>query len=619
MIAASAAHAAGNYPESTRLCKQVLESEPSNPQAMLLLGVIEAKVGDPFRANNLLDQVLANDPSSFFAYFWKSIVLRRLGRTSEAIEAAAQAVELNPDDAQASAQLGICYLELRMLPEAETCLTTAVELAPQMLQIQYSLSQCLQLQGRVDKALEVFRFALASTPESVDVLLNLARSLLSQGCAPLAEECARKAVALDRRSSAAILFLARILVEENLPEEAEKCLESILSRGVVDAQTLVTHAMALQGLGKFGEAFDAFRKSIAKEPRQGYAYTGLANSRRMGDHDRSLLSDMRKLTSDSSMPREQVAYIWYALGKGHEDLGEYPEAMEAYDEANRIEYDLKFRSRRFDRAQYAAPFDRVIHQFTHKFIVDNQQVGIPSELPVFVVGMMRSGTTLVEQILSSHPEIGAAGEQPFWLDNWRSAMTEAQDEVDPDGIDLIATRYLAMLFGRQPGKSRIVDKMPANYPGLGIIHLALPQAKIIHIRRNPVDTCISIYTTANRSHPEYAHDRDNIATAYRQYLRVMDHWRSALPAGTMLEIDYEDLVADSEPVTRRMIEFCGLQWDDACLRPEQNARVVITPSVWQVRQPIYRSSVERWRRFEPWLGAFEDLAPHGMGRDNVKN
>jgi hypothetical protein len=223
--------------------------------------------------------------------------------------------------------------------------------------------------------------------------------------------------------------------------------------------------------------------------------------------------------------------------------------------------------------------------------------------------MIRSGTTLVEQILSSHPEIGGAGEQTFWLDNWRSALTTGQEAVDPTGIQLAGSRYVALLNRIAPGKRRVVDKMPSNYPGLGIIYLALPKAKVIHVRRHPVDTCLSIYATPNRRHADFMHDRDNIVTAYRQYQRIMDHWRSTLPAGYLMEIDYEDLVCNSEAVSRTMIEFCGLNWSDACLRPEQNRKPVVTPSAWQVRQPIYSTSSGRWRRFEPWLGAFAELAP----------
>jgi hypothetical protein len=146
--------------------------------------------------------------------------------------------------------------------------------------------------------------------------------------------------------------------------------------------------------------------------------------------------------------------------------------------------------------------------------------------------------------------------------------------------------------------------MPGNYLHLGMIHLIFPHARFIHCRRNPVDNCLSIYVTPNREAPDFAHNRENIVAAYEQYLRLMGHWRAVLPADRLLDIDYEELVSDPEPVARQMIDFCGLEWDDACLQPEANARVVQTPSQWQVRQPVYKSSVERWRRYEPWIAEF---------------
>jgi hypothetical protein len=149
--------------------------------------------------------------------------------------------------------------------------------------------------------------------------------------------------------------------------------------------------------------------------------------------------------------------------------------------------------------------------------------------------------------------------------------------------------------------------MPDNYLALGLIHAAFPNARIIHTKRNPIDTCISIYTTPNRTSDPYANSRANIVFAYEQYLRLMQHWRSVLPADRLFEVSYEELIANRESVTREMVSFCGLEWDDACLRPEDNERAVATPSVWQVRQPVYSTSVERWRRYEPWLGAFGKL------------
>jgi hypothetical protein len=224
--------------------------------------------------------------------------------------------------------------------------------------------------------------------------------------------------------------------------------------------------------------------------------------------------------------------------------------------------------------------------------------------------MPRSGTTLVEQILSSHPRIAGAGELPFWRQ-----QAIALDEVDhPGTIDEAASRriageYLAVLRHSSAMAARITDKMPFNFLWIGLIRLVFPHARFIHCRRHPVDTCLSIYCTSLESIRGFAGDRDDLVFFYREYTRLMDHWRAVLPIDRFIEVDYESLTADLENQARRLIAFCGLEWDAACLRPEQNSRTVQTASKWQARQPIYRSSVERWRSYEPWLGSLRDLMP----------
>ena len=225
-----------------------------------------------------------------------------------------------------------------------------------------------------------------------------------------------------------------------------------------------------------------------------------------------------------------------------------------------------------------------------------------------IVGMPRSGTTLVEQILSSHPEVAAGGELGFW--GQAIAQLGGGDVLSRDVQRNFATRYLSVLAGISSETLRVTDKNPFNFRHLGLIHMALPDAFIIHCQRHPVDTCLSILTTNLTAHDiSFMGNREDLVFYYRQYERLMRHWREVLPADRFLEVDYEALVSDREAQTRRLIAFCGLQWDDACLQPERNQRAVRTASVWQARQPVYRTSVERWRNYEPWLGALAELLP----------
>jgi hypothetical protein len=228
--------------------------------------------------------------------------------------------------------------------------------------------------------------------------------------------------------------------------------------------------------------------------------------------------------------------------------------------------------------------------------------GHDSTRPVFVVGMPRSGTTLTEQILASHPAIFGAGELPFW----KSASPKvAESALDPTAHGRVlgesAEDYLRLLSGLNPDAERVVDKMPANFAHLGMIHAALPNARIIHMRRNPIDTCLSIYFQNFHIAHSYTNDLDDLAHCYAEYLRVMSHWRSLLPNGTLLDVPYESLVNDQELWSRKIIDFVGLPWNPACLEFHRTVRRVSTFSKWQVRQKISKSSVERWRHYAPFI------------------
>ena len=228
--------------------------------------------------------------------------------------------------------------------------------------------------------------------------------------------------------------------------------------------------------------------------------------------------------------------------------------------------------------------------------------------------MPRTGSTITDQILSSHPAVASAGESAFWSTR-RTDWGLAQNAVPDSGTLARAVEdYCALLRGVDPNARRVVDKALMNFEMLHLIRLTFPDARIIHCRRHPVDTCLSIYFTNFGDRHPYASHRADLVFRYQQYERLMAHWRSILPPDRFTEVDYEKLVTDREAETRRLVAFIGLEWDDACLAPEKNERVVRTASVWQARQPVYQTSVERWRRYEPWLGELRDLLPAGSAR-----
>jgi hypothetical protein len=232
-----------------------------------------------------------------------------------------------------------------------------------------------------------------------------------------------------------------------------------------------------------------------------------------------------------------------------------------------------------------------------------------SEQPIFVVGMPRSGTTLVEQVIASHPLVFGAGERAAFEEVVTAAVKPGEPgyprmvpPMTADDIRTLGTEYLARLNRVVPNGQRFTDKMPGNFTFAGLIHLALPKAKIIHVRRNPPDTCLSIYATSFEQPPKYAHDLGELGRYYRTYERLMAHWREVLPDGVMLDVQYEDVVNDIEGQARRLLSFCGLPWDDACISFQNRKGAVRTASAYQVRQPLYRRSMERWRGYEKHLG-----------------
>jgi hypothetical protein len=231
---------------------------------------------------------------------------------------------------------------------------------------------------------------------------------------------------------------------------------------------------------------------------------------------------------------------------------------------------------------------------------------VPAGRPVFIVGMPRSGTTLAEQILASHPAVFGAGELPFWGIALANSLDDSTTHVSS-----LAHDYRRLLETVSTDALRVIDKMPTNFLALGLIHAALPNARIIHMRRNPIDTCLSIYFQDFETAYSYANDLEDLAHCYGEYRRIMSHWRSVLPQNTILEVPYEGLVEHQELWIRRMLEFIDLPWDPACLNFHQSRRTVSTASSWQVRQPLNNCSVERWRHYEPFLGPLLDLASIG--------
>lgn len=391
--------------------------------------------------------------------------------------------------------------------------------------------------------------------------------------------------------------------------EAEVELKAAILLEPDSARYLGALGTLLMRRGQFGEANENLRKALTLDPRRAGTYFDLVYSGKFSAKDCSLIADMEALGVNEPLKMEDRKFLQYALGKAHDDLGNFAQAIRHFDSANEIAKALSFGGRKFQPEEFAATFDSVRRTQTREFIDLSVSSGNASELPILIVGMMRSGTTLVEQILSSHPECGGAGELFFWMKNRRAFFNPANGRFRPEVVPQLTESYLSVLRNACPGKARVTDKMPQNFMELGLMHAAFPNARIIHCRRNPLDTCLSIYFTPLTNPAEFYHDKANIAFAYEQYLALMQHWRETLPTDRFMEISYEDIVQDREKSARRLIEFCGLPWDERVLAHESSARDVLTASLWQVRQPVYSSSVGRWKHYQAWIAEFSRLLP----------
>jgi tetratricopeptide (TPR) repeat protein len=476
---------------------------------------------------------------------------------------------LKPDFAIGHRDLGHALDRQGLEREAMEAYQRAVILAPKLADAHGRLGAFYWEKGQIGDAIASFDHAAAAAPDTTAGRLSRARTLFLQGDPREAEIWLRKTVALDRTSGEAHTALAALLAS----------------------------------LGRFDEAIEQYEAALRLEPSSFGHWHGIARARRFTEADRSSIERLHAVLARKGLPDEERMVLHFVLGKAHGDLREYGPAMGHFDAGNSI----RERSLRSDRAKFAASLDRQIERFTSELFEQLAEFGTADETPLLIVGMPRSGTTLVEQIVSSHPAIAAGQELSFWAS--RGGGLEC---VDGPGFTLDAARslaaaYLATLRKIGPSATRVTDKLPFNYLRLGLIRVLLPNARIIHCRRHPVDTCLSIYSTLFRPRMDFISSKADLVFSYRQYARLMDHWRTVLPPDRFLEVEYERLIADRETETRRLIAFAGLDWDEACLKPERNERVVMTASAWQARQPVYSTSVGRWRNYEPWLSELREL------------
>lgn len=528
--------------------------------------------------------------------------LLQSGRAGDAVVPLREAARCMPGNAAIWHDLGLACLESGQIAEAITALRSSLSIDPRFQDSYLRLGIALESSGALEAALAAYAQAAELQPLA-EANYRAAHVLESLGHLPRAIEMFRRAAALATGTTLGRIAMARALLAENRDEEAEKLLRKVLSTERNNAIALDLLANTLADAGRFTDARRYFIRAIEASPNFAGSYYDIARCGRMGPENAELIARMRTALQSQRLDPAQQVRVHLALGKAADDLGQYEEAMREFDAAEAVRNNMV----RFDLVKFEERVDRLIAQFTPERLANAAVTGRDEERPIFIFGMPRSGTTLVEQILSAHPDVRAGGELSFW--NERGADWERVEY--PEGrarqLSSSAADYLQLLQGLQSGGTRVTDKNPLNFQWAGLLHLALPRAILIHCRRHPLDTALSIHQTHFNPRMIFPTGGEALVGYIRAYQRLCAHWRAVLPPERFIEIDYEDLVAEPEKVIRRLVAATGLEWNPSCLHPEHNARTVKTASKWQARQPIYRQSCGRWRAYEPWLGKLNCL------------
>jgi len=503
-------------------------------------------------------------------FVWKVLGVALKSQGKDALLPLKKAAELMPNDVESHCNLALALQDIGQLQAAVACCRRALVLKPDYVQAYNNLSNALRELRQLDAAAESARRAMVFDPSFASAYHGLGIVMRNLGDNSGAAENCHRALQIAPQLTRAITFMAEL--------EADK--------------------------GDFARAEELLRRAIVIEPDLAEGWAGIAAIRKMTKADSDWLDSALSIVSRALPPRDE-ARLRFAIGKFYDDVREFDHAFAHYQRANEL---CKLYGGEYNRPQQTLAVDVIQRIYSRDWLEREQRHGDVSQRPVFIVGMPRTGTSLAEQILASHPSVFGAGELSFWKDAiGQHAPSVLTRKIDQGALPKLARDYLAQLQRFSPQALRVIDKMPGNFLHLGLIHAAFPHARIIHMQRNPIDTCLSIYFQHFNTAHAYANDLEDILHYYGEYSRLMTHWREVLPEGAILHVPYEGLVDDLEGWSRKMLNFIDLPWDARCIDFHQCRRTVTTASNWQVRQKITKNSVQRWRNYEQFIGPLKKL------------
>jgi tetratricopeptide (TPR) repeat protein len=637
---AMAHHQGGDLDQAQDLYEDILRHKPDHADALHMLGLLAHQQGRNEDARRLIAAAIEADDQNAFFHNNLGEVLRILGETEAAVSCYRAAIALEPSYAQAHNNLGMALFVQDQADLAVEAFNASLAIDPAAEGVHNNLGVVLEAMGRLDDAIAAFRRSLELAPEQAEVNNNLGAALhargeyeeaeryllaaaridgsianvpynlsrlhLDQGKLDAAMRAAHKAIEINPRYADYYIALGAVQRAMGLLEESLNSLRAAVAIHPSHAMALNDMGVCLLVLGRFDEAESSLRRALDAEPRLAIAHENLARARRFHEADRKQIEYVEVLASAGNQTDEGQTHLHFALGKMLDDIGEYARAMQHFQAGNALAH----KQTRFDVDAGRSFVERSRAIFDAAFVDNAAGLANPSDMPIFIVGMLRSGTTLVEQILASHPAIYAGGEREYFR-NLASQLPERLGDaarpypdcvtaLDAETAAQLSAAYLDQVRPQMGEAKRFTDKNPLNFEHLGLIMLLFPNARILHCRRDPMDLCLSIYFQHFSEHLDFPYSFADIAEYHRQYEQLMAHWSSVFP-GRIHEVQYETLVADLEAVSRGMFENLDLEWDENCLAFHRTDRPVGTASHWQVRQPIYNRSVGRWRHYEPHL------------------
>lgn len=642
----------GDYAGAEDLLRRSLALAPKAPGAHLNLGSLLLLKGDAVKAEESFRTALSIDRDNAAVHLNIALALKAQGRFDEAVQSLREALRRKPEYPEALGQLGATFIAAGKHDDARAPLERSLALKPDSFEgllnyglvlthlerfdeaIQtlakagalrqnspeafFALGQALYRSKQFDKAIPALARACALKPDRAEYHTVLGGVLLESGRASGARGELEKAVALAPNSAEAHKLLGRALAILNLSEESLDAYRRAVECDPTSVEALDYLGVAYLSVGRAAEAMEVLEKAATLAPRDVKVLLDAGRATKYKTRDWRLERIEAMLEDESQLPMREQVQLQFAAGRAYDDLKDYDRAFHHYARANAI----KLAHYQPDEENAEKRFDAIEAIFSPAFVREREGHGAESSLPIFVIGVPRSGTTLVEQILASHPEVTGAGEV---LDlNLAMDGVAKQYNLEPKYPEFVAQlpiaalreigeAYVHRLSNRAPGASRVTDKLPGNLNNIGLIHLALPNAKIVYCKRNPLDVCTSNFMNLFSEQLSYTSDLVALGRRYRRLDHLMQHWRKVLPEGAFLEVVYEDLVAELEQGTRRLIDYVGLPWDERCLSFHETQRPVHTLSIAQVYQPLYSTSVGRWRNYEKHLGplveALGDLVP----------